>query len=251
MSVESSSDQTLLDRFAAQRNEAAFASLVGRHMPLVLAACRRVLGNHHDAEDAAQAVFLVLARKAHAIDARRTLGPWLHRVAIDLARDALRSRHSRERINREAAPMSDPAPPPALTGEIDAALAELPERERVAITLFHLEGRTVEEVAGLLDRPVGTVCSWLSRGRDRRRSLLRHRGEALPVTALVASLGSLGATEVPARLVAATAKTAVAFALTGSAAAPAALPEWLKAVWRHDPARRLGAVTGGLLRTMP
>jgi len=73
-------------------------------------ACRRVLGNHHDAEDVAQAVFLVLAQKARSVDAERPLAPWLHRVAIDLSRNALSSRSARERRQMEAAPCSRPHP---------------------------------------------------------------------------------------------------------------------------------------------
>src|SRR5271163_18476 len=131
-------DQDLLRRFTASGDQQAFATLVARYAPLVLGACRRVLGDAHDAEDASQAVFLILARKAARIDATRTLAPWLHRVAIDLARDARKSRQSRERHHREAAAMTRHAVDAPFTDELDAALLELPERERSAIVLFHL-----------------------------------------------------------------------------------------------------------------
>src|SRR5262245_12311017 len=95
------SDGQLLERFAAWGEEAAFAALVRRHGPLVYSVCRRVLGNHHDAEDAFQAAFLVLARKADSIDKRDAVGSWLHRVAYHVAMKArTRTSNRKKRENR-------------------------------------------------------------------------------------------------------------------------------------------------------
>src|SRR5262245_7918852 len=97
------SDPELLERFTAQRDEAAFTALVKRHGPLVLAACRRVLGNYADAEDAFQAVFLVLVRKAGSIQRRTALASWLHEVALRVALRARRSANCR-RLHEQRVP---------------------------------------------------------------------------------------------------------------------------------------------------
>src|SRR5690349_19260120 len=92
---EADSDARLLERFVREGDGAAFASLAGRHGPMVLGVCRRVLGNHHDAEDAFQATFLVLVRKAASIRTLRSVGSWLHGVANRTAREARRARARR------------------------------------------------------------------------------------------------------------------------------------------------------------
>src|SRR5580658_904427 len=122
-------DQELIGRYVTDRDEASFATLVERYQSLVFSACLRVLGNRHDAEDAAQAVFLILARKAASIDVNRRLAPWLHRVATDVSRDAWNARRVREHHQRKATTMSRSASDPDLAGELDAALCQLSERE--------------------------------------------------------------------------------------------------------------------------
>jgi RNA polymerase sigma factor (sigma-70 family) len=216
------SDQDLLRRFSATGDQEAFSTLVGRYAPLVLGACRRVLEDAHDAEDASQAVFLILAQKAASIDASKTVAPWLHRVAIDMARTVRKARIARERHQREAAAMKRSSNPCEFTEELDQALVALPERERMAIVLFHLEGHSLNEVAQLVAKPAGTVGVWLHRGRERLAALLRRRGMAMSTTAVIAGLGSLSAADVPSGFVATTALAATAFIKTGATTTAAA-----------------------------
>ena len=181
-------DEQLLDLFLERKGsdaEAAFETLVRRHGPMVLGVCRHILDELHDAEDAFQATFLVLARKAGTIRDRRVLGRWLYEVAY---RIAIRSKtHSARRRTheREGAEMSAVAAGP----EFDAAWIELrpvlheevnrlPEKYRTAVVLCYLEGRTNEEAAEMLQWPVGTVKGRLSRARDMLRSRLTRRGLA-------------------------------------------------------------------------
>src|SRR5262249_55132640 len=130
-------DRELLECFLSRRDEAAFEAMVRRHGPMVLGVCRRVLGNHHDAEDAFQATFLVLARKAASVG---SLGPWLHGVAYRTALRARTMNARRQAHEQRAKEMARPEPPaddgwqellPLLDRELDA----LPERYRAAVVL--------------------------------------------------------------------------------------------------------------------
>jgi RNA polymerase sigma factor (sigma-70 family) len=166
------SDRHLLERFAARRDEtseAAFSVLVARHGPMVLGVCRRLVGDEHAAEDAFQAVFLVLARRAGSIGRPELLGPWLHGVALRVTRKARARAQARRRHgcelgdialdNLEAyGPGPDDLP---LRAEQAAAIHEeigrLPERYRRAVVLCHFEGLTHGEAARRLGCPNGTV----------------------------------------------------------------------------------------------
>jgi RNA polymerase sigma factor (sigma-70 family) len=198
------SDADLVRRFAASGDEAAFGELLTRHGPLVVGVCRRVLGNTHDAEDAAQAVFLVLARRAKAIRNHASLSCWLHGVAVRVCRKVLARRTRRATV---AVP-DTPAPPDAdalvwaeARRAIDAALAALPISLRQPLVLCYLEGLTRDEAAERLGWSVSTFRGRLERGRDRLRALLVRRG--FPLSAgLVAVLLSEPAHAIePARLV--------------------------------------------------
>jgi RNA polymerase sigma factor (sigma-70 family) len=189
------SDAQLLERYAFARDETAFELLARRHGQMVLGVCRRVLGDAHDAEDAFQATFLVLARKAASAARYRSAGGWLYTVAY---RVALRARARRAvRVTREL-PLDEPPPAVALGPASEAAWREvrqvideevsrLPEKYRAPFVLFHLEGRSTAEVAQELGCPVGTVESHLSRARQRLRARLLRRGLA-PTPALFAAL---------------------------------------------------------------
>ena len=165
-------DAELLARFAATGDEAAFELLVRRHQRLVFDVCRRVSRDHHDAEDAFQATFLALARKAGGIGKREAVAGWLFRVAYRaaLAASAGRARRAaRERPVAAAEAAATPADPAAAPerreawAAVDEEVSRLPERFRAAVVLCYLEGKTVDEAARLLGCPRGTVASRLAR----------------------------------------------------------------------------------------
>ncbi len=173
-------DAELIERFVAARDGAAFATLVERHGPLVLGVCRRVLGHHHDAEDAFQSTFLALARKAPRIRRRDALAGWLYRVAFRLA---VRLRLSAERRRRaERQPPARPQPPadPVAWDDLRLALDEefgrLPEKYRVPLLLCGLAGRTRDQAARQLGWTLGTLKMQLERGRQLLRTRLARRG---------------------------------------------------------------------------
>jgi RNA polymerase sigma factor (sigma-70 family) len=228
-------DGQLLERFVTSRDEAAFELLVWRHGPMVLSVCRRLLPCAQDAEDAFQAAFFVLARKATSITRREGVGGWLYRVAY---RAALRARAGAARLARHEQPAVDldtaeaPADVPRsdLRPVLDEEINRLPEKYRLAVVLCYLEGKTNQEAAQHLGCPEGTVASRLARGRERLRTRLTRRGVTLSVAALAAVLSRKAASAAPApALVKTTAQAALAFAVSGVAPgavpAPAALAE--------------------------
>ena len=165
------SDEELLTRFVARRDEAAFAAIVARHGPMVLRLCRRVLADAHAAEDCFQATFLVLARKAASVRRRTSLAAWLYGVAVRVSRKA---RHSGRRAGVELRPQeapADPRPDPLglltareLLAAVDEEVRRLPEVYRLPIILCCLEGRTREEAAARLGWTEGAVKGRLERG---------------------------------------------------------------------------------------
>ncbi len=208
-------------RFLNEHDEAAFAALVGRHGPMVFAVCRRILGNPADAEDAFQATFLVLVRKAWSLRTRGVLGDWLHGVA---RRTALKAKGAaaKRRLKEQAM-----ARPEALGEEsrdeclalLDGELAGLPEKYRLPIVLCDLEGRTRQEAAKHLGWPEGTVAGRLARARAMLAKRLARRGLTLSAGALAASLPTDAVlAHVPAALVANTVKAAMLLAAGETAA---------------------------------
>jgi RNA polymerase sigma-70 factor (ECF subfamily) len=157
-------DGHLLESFIVRRDEAAFEALVRRHGPMVLGVCQRVLRNVHDAEDAFQATFLVLSRKADSVKPRDMVGNWLYGVAYRTAMKARAmnaKRRSKERHSGAIPPSGTSASgvDEVLLEQLDHELNRLPEKYRVAIVLCELEGRSRKEVARLLGVPEGTL-SW-------------------------------------------------------------------------------------------
>jgi RNA polymerase sigma factor (sigma-70 family) len=190
------SDTQLLARFAADRDELAFRTLVARHGTVIWSVCHGVLRDPNDADDAMQATLLVLARKAHSIRSGEMLSGWLCRVAYRISIRAgvllSRRRHSEGRILRDVPALTDRlANGPIGSEEIAALLDELdrlPDRYRIPVVLCHLEGLTAEAAAVRLGCPVGTVWGRLSRARARLRQRLLVRGVTLSAGLLAGEL---------------------------------------------------------------
>ena len=215
-------DADLLDRFARYAEHAAFDVLLRRHGPMVYGVCRRVLANAADADDAFQATFLVLVRKAGSLCRADRLGPWLYGVAFKVASKS-RSRAARLAARQtEATDMiPDPTPnQPDWLPVLDAELAALPAKYREPLVLCELQGASRADAAKSLGIPEGTLSSRLARGRDLlRRRLLKH-GTLLPAGGLAAlfSAAGVGRGSVPASLLARTSELA-AVVITGVAPA--------------------------------
>lgn len=186
------SDRELLERFCRLREEAAFAALVHRHAPLVWTVCRRILPQAHDAEDAFQATFFVLARKARAVRWQDSVGGWLYTVARRLAlkaRAEAARRRARERAVAPAAPPGLPAAPTHGIGHIvDEEFERLPKAYREPLLLCCLQGKTREEAARELGWTRGQVKAGLERGRSMLRDRLAGRGLAAPAAIAAALL---------------------------------------------------------------
>ncbi len=221
-SLEVVPDALLLACYLEGRDEAAFTELVRRHGPVVRAACRRALGETPDADDAFQAVFLILARKAVTLRNAQLLGPWLHTVAVRAAGRArllIRRRLARERpVSTMPELVVTAAEPVDWLPLLDAEIQRLPDRYRLPLVLCELQGKSRAEAARLLGLNEGTLSSRLARGRDLLRKRLRRSG------AIVASAGLTAAflycsEAVPGSLLAATAKSALAGTMSVSVAA--------------------------------
>ncbi len=220
-------DGQLLARFVATRDEAAFAALVRRHGPMVLGVCRRVLHDFHHAEDAFQATFLVLARKAASVAVGHSLGGWLHGVAYHTALragEAIGRRRVREKpMDDVPHPQVEPAEARDWLPLLDRELSLLPEKYRSAIVLCDLEGRTRKEAARVLSLSEGTLSSRLARGRTLLGKRLAGCGVALSGGAVALLSQGAASAQLPAALVVSTAKAAaiVAAGQVAGVSAPA------------------------------
>jgi RNA polymerase sigma factor (sigma-70 family) len=173
------SDRELVERFLSRRGEfaeAAFEALVLRHGPTVLAVCRRLLSDPNDADDAFQATFLVLARKAASVRNSESLGTWLSAVARRVANHSRLAAHRRSAVERSAAATSAKFAPAQHNWEIWDEVERLPRTLQAAVLLCYLEGLTHEQAAARLNWPVGTVRSRLARARAQLRGRLRRAG---------------------------------------------------------------------------
>ncbi len=202
-------DGELLDRFVGRRGEsaeAAFAALLQRHGGMVRRVCREILENAHDADDAFQAVFLILARSAGTIRHRGSVGPWLYGTALRVSRCARSSRARRRRHERRRGSMDEAANgasnaesfDPAVGRAIHEEIGRLAEKHRSPVVLCYLEGLTHEMAAHQLGWPVGTVRSRLAWARDKLKSRLERRGIAPSlIPAGLARVGELAVTSTP------------------------------------------------------
>ena len=185
-------DSELLERYTAKRAESAeaataaemaFAALVDRHGAMVWGVCHRVLGDAHEAEDAFQATFLVLVRKAGSVRVDGSLGRWLYGVAHRVAlRARSEARAARSGIGRAPATSSDDPVGEVELRDLRNAVGEeldrLPAKYRCPVELCHLQGMTYDQAARQLNWPVATVKSRLTKGRLRLRERLARRGLA-------------------------------------------------------------------------
>jgi RNA polymerase sigma factor (sigma-70 family) len=259
------SDDQLLERFVTQRDEAAFELLVWRHGKMVLGVCRRLLRDIHAAEDAFQASFLVLARRAPSIRKHASVGGWLYKVAYRVAVQA--RAQTIKRTSREiplpdgfgTETQTDPffeAEQRELRAVIDEEVNRLPEKYQVPFVLCYIEGKSNQEAAREIGCPLGTVESRLSRARQRLRTRLSRRGFVSAMGLTTAMLSeSVASTSVPTTLVMRTGTVAVRVAagqVAGAVPAPvAALTEWeLKAMFRTKLRIIAVLLTVGLLGTV-
>jgi len=252
------SDAQLLERFVSRRDEtaeSAFESLVLRHGPMVFDICLKILGNVHDAQDAFQATFLILATKARSIIRQGSVGSWLHGVALRVARRARSDAAKRKVHERELAEMTiGEAGPNTLENchDIEVLHEEverLPRKYREAVVLCYLEGMSLDAAAGQLGCPIGTIGVRLMRARERLKVRLSRRGMSVPAGLLVAghSVRSASAA-LPAALVGSTVKAAIGNA-TGaivSLAAARLSSEVLRSMFMI----KLAKISAGLLVAM-
>jgi RNA polymerase sigma factor (sigma-70 family) len=212
------SDGLLLESFVRRRDTAALEVLVHRHGPMVWGVCRRVLRSHHDAEDAFQATFLVLVRRASSVVPRDRVAGWLYGVAHQTARKALATAARRKTRERQVDPMPEPeaaeqAPPDELLPLLEQELCRLPDKYRIPILLCDLEGKTRKEAAAQLGWPEGTVAGRLARARATLAKRLARQGRPLAGAALATILASNASSgPVPALLLASTTRAVGLFA---------------------------------------
>jgi RNA polymerase sigma factor (sigma-70 family) len=218
-------DGQLLSRFIDARDEMAFESLVRRHGPMVLGVCRRLLGHAHDAEDAFQATFLVLARKAASVMPREAVGNWLYGVAYHTALKAQAAAARRRAKERQVNVMPEPQVAQKDLWEellplLDRELSRLPDKYRLPAVLCDLEGRSRREVALQLKIPEGTLSSRLTTARRTLARRLRQHGVALAGGALATALSNNAtAASLPGSLVHSTVEAAILFTAPEAAAA--------------------------------
>src|SRR5438105_4044840 len=215
-SHECDADSSFLTRFLTRRDEHAFAALVHRHGPLVYGTCLRILGDRTDTDDAFQAVFFVLARRAHTLKLDRSIGPWLHGVALRVAKK-LRGQIVRRRLREMSAAKSERVeaaePQHDFWAIIHEELARMPLPLREALLLCDLNGQSHARTAESLGLAKGTITKRLAKAREELATRLKRRGITLGAGALATMIATQVRASVPAPLLLETAKQAVAFSI--------------------------------------
>jgi RNA polymerase sigma factor (sigma-70 family) len=225
VSAAAATDAQLLERFLDNHDETSIEVLVRRYGPLVFGVCRRVLHNAHAAEDAFQATFLVLMRKAPSLDREKPLGSWLYTVAYRLALRARANELRRQRCEEHAARARQSiagraTSPSDVVVALEQELHRLPERHRVALVLCYLEGKTNDQAAAILGCPRGSMAAKLAQARERLRECLARRGFLAPAASIAAALAKTAApAAVPLPLLDNTVRAAVWFAYDEACAA--------------------------------
>jgi len=235
-------DGQLLDRFIERRDQASITALVQRHGPMVWGVCHRILQNHHDAEDAFQATFLVLVHKAGSVRQREMVGNFLYGVAHQTAikaRSLLAKRRTRE---RQVPAMPEAEAPQVqacrdLQPMLDQELSRLPDKYRIAFVLCELDGKTRKEAAQQLGVPEGTVAGRLARARGMLAKRLARHGLAVSGGTLAAVLSPKASAAVPISVMTSTIK-GVTLVAAGQAAAAGVI------------SAPVAALTEGVLKTM-
>jgi RNA polymerase sigma factor (sigma-70 family) len=215
-------DGQLLEDYLSRRDEAALAALLRRHGPMVWGVCRRILRDYHDAEDAFQATFLVLVRKAASIVPREMVANWLYGVAHQTALKARATAARRKAWERQVTEMPEPAVAEQdhwldLQPLLDEGLSRLPNKYRAVIILCDLEGKTRKEAARQLGVPEGTVAGWLARARTMLAKRLARCGLAVsggPLAVVLAQ--NVASASVPTPVVLSTIKAATLLAASQS-----------------------------------
>src|SRR5262245_33125997 len=218
----------LLEAFVKDREPAALEALVRRHGSMVWGVCRRVLGNHHDAEDAFQATFLVLVRKASSVKPRDMVGNWLYGVAQQTALKARATSAKRKTREHQVSAMPEPTAAPSdradnLAPILDQELSRLPDKYRAVLVLCELEGKAIKEAAKQLGVPDGTIAGRLARGRTMLAKRLARHHLAITSAAVPALLAQQAAAAVPPAVLAAAVKAALLVA-AGKAAGIVSIP---------------------------
>ncbi|HEU5397065.1 MAG TPA: sigma-70 family RNA polymerase sigma factor [Verrucomicrobiae bacterium] len=246
--MQTSDDMTLLREFVASRSENAFAAIVARHLNVVYSAALRQVGDAHLAQDVAQAVFIVLARKAPGLDEKTFLTGWLFKTTRYIALAELRLRARRQKKETEAyvhhalSGASDENAWPQIAPLLDAAMARLGEIDRRALLLRYFEGKSLAEVGAALAITEEAARKRVSRGTDKLRQFFRRRGITLTAAALASAVAAHSAPAAPAGLataIAAVAAKGVAASSSTLALAASAM-KWL--AWsKYKSALQLGA----------
>lgn len=216
-------DGQLVERFAAKREEAAFAVLVERYGPMVLGVCRRVLHHVQDAEDAFQATFLVLARQAGSLRRPDAVGAWLYEVAYHIAARARRDRSKRQQpFDPDPTTAAEDPAADLIRAEqaaiLDQELRRLPSKYRMPLVLCYFENQTYAQAARTLGWSPGTVSGRLAQAREALRLRLTRRGVALTGAGMIAALADSASAAVPPALASSTVRIAL-LSLEASAAA--------------------------------